>query len=336
LLIRAFLASIGKTLSQIVEDCRAQTVVRVDRLVQEQRQAIATPILLSSFRTVTQIGNFAERLQEAVESLYGEEAFSDYPIERLDFGKISEDLSILRDEMLGRLASAAIISFVSSKLKHDGILPDYFGHCYFMLAEECYDALSENNTDKFERVYPAFFSLGQVAFQKFDAEKHKYNQEYHVALLASVAEDLLAIGGYAYLYSEFFNDATSRDVVDRSWLALLDTVADRQAYLRWLIAASDYLTSVWSFRPRDLIRTRWDMKFESILDEAGFGDGMIGRRGRKTHPSALVRSVGGLGFNKASQVIVGLFMVEKVEGDFVLPRATENFLSTFRRERERK
>jgi hypothetical protein len=204
-----------------------------------------------------------------------------------------------------------------------------------MLAEECFKACKENQSDRFKELFLAFGILAQLAFSRFGDKKGKVSDEYFLSLLGTIAEDLLALTGYALVFAEIHNNADLKSHPDEVWERLLENAQDRQAHLRWIIGISSALKASFFGAPRNLIRTEWSLQLERTLRGMGFDDGMgFGRAGRQ-HPSPIVRSVAGIGMNQPSEAGIYLLLLDKIEGDFELPQRVENFKSSYERQADR-
>lgn len=335
LVAQDFTAAVSAGLDRILEDVKRTTTAAVANLISEKREYIATPILLSSFRSATQFSNFVGLLESNLDALYRLEIYPEYEIGKVDTGKAKAEFARLRSELLSALCSRPIIAFLASDLGETEELPDYFGHSYFMLAEECFKACRENQSKRFKELFLAFGILAQLAFSRFNDKKGRVSDEYFLSLLGTIAEDLLALTGYALVFSEIYENPDLKSHSDDVWEQLLQNAQDRQAHLRWIIGISSALKASFFGAPRNLIRTEWSMQLERTLRDLGFDDGMgFGRAGRQ-HPSPIVRSVAGIGMNQPSEAGIYLLLLDKIEGDFDLPQSVENFASGYNRQKDK-
>jgi hypothetical protein len=229
-----------------------------------------------------------------------------------------------------------IIRFLASDIGETEELPDYFGHSYFMLAEECFKACKENDSDNFKKLFLAFGILAQLAFSRFESKRGKVSDVYFFSLLGTIAEDVLALTGYALVFAEVHQNPTLKSQAEEVWEELLGNVPDRQAYLRWIVQIFSALKASFFGAPRNQIRTQWSIDLEQTLRDLGFDDGMgFGQAGRE-HPSPIVRSVAGIGMNQPSEAAIYLVLMNKIEGEFELPQSVENFRSNYEQQASRK
>jgi hypothetical protein len=332
LVARDFTAALSIGIDRIIADMKRTTTEAVASLVAEKREHIATPILLSSFRSVTQFTHFIELLESNLEVLYQLETYPEYQIQKIDTKKAKTEFAGLRTELLSALCSMPIIGFLASDLGETEELPDYFGQSYFMLAEECFKAIKDNQSNTFKKLFLAFGILAQLAFSRFNDKRGKVSDEYFLSLLGTIAEDLLSLTGYALVFAEVHQNPELKSHAEEVWEQLLQNAQDQQTHLRWIIQISSALKTSFFAAPRDLIRTQWSMQLERALRDLGFDDGMgFGRPGRQ-HPSPIVRSVAGIGVNQPSEAAIYLVMLDKIEGEFDLPQRVKNFGSSYARQ----
>lgn len=334
LLSKEFAHSIGETLEKIRARYQTSLVEKVENLVAVQRADLAVQVLFNALRSVNQIQYFLEMLSDTVNKLYDNEIYGDYAIERIDFDAQISAFNEMHDVLLQKLSNDKIIAFVTKDLKHNEALPDYFGQCYFKLADECYTALQKNSKNLFSKIFPAFFMLGQMASQRFAKEKEKFSSEYHVALMASVTEDLLSISGYASLYGEFWEDEHCRKIVDNVWQNYLKMRDDGDAYLEVLLSISNYKANSFTMGPRSIIRTQWSQSFEHILRDAGYGGRFDYDEGKK-HPSALIRAIDTIGLHQPSYVFLAEQVTPKIDDESKYSNGLRSFLSSLEREKNR-
>ncbi|WP_323801677.1 hypothetical protein [Parasphingorhabdus sp.] len=332
LIAKDFTAATSKGIDRLLMDMKRTTTEAVASFVAEKREYIATPILLSSFRSVTQFSHFIDLLDKNLDAIYALQIYPEYEIIKVDTERAKAEFADLRSELLSALCSMPIISFLAGDLGEAEELPDYFGHSYFMLAEECFKACKENDSDRFKKLFLGFGILAQLAFSRFNDKKGQVSDEYFLSLLGTIAEDMLALTGYALVFAEIHENADLKSHANDVWERLLDNAQDRQVHLRWIIQISSALKASFFGAPRNLIRTEWSMQLERALREMGFDDGMdFGRAGRQ-HPSPIVRSVAGIGMSQPSEAGVYLLLLDKIEGEFELPRSVENFKASYDRE----
>lgn len=332
LVAKDFTAAIKEGLDSLVKEMRRTTTEAIDSLISEKREHLATPILLSSFRSATQFAQFMEHLGRALESVYALEVYPEYEITKIDTAALQEEFLKLRSDLLNQLASIPIVSFLASDLGEAEELPDYFGQSYFMLAEECFKACRENDTGRFRKLFLAFGILAQLAFSRFEDKKGRVTDEYFLSLLGTIAEDMLALTGYAIAFGEVYENDAFKSEADNVWKRLLTNVKDRQAYLRWIITISSAMQESFYAGPRNIIRTQWSMNLNHTLRDLGFDDGIGYDYGSKQHPSAIVRCVSGIGMSRPSEAAVLFLLLDKVEGEFELPRAVADFKARYERE----
>jgi hypothetical protein len=100
LVAQDFTAAISAGLNMILKDVSRTTTGAVAQLIAEKREYIATPILLSSFRSVTQFSNFIDLLETKLEALYGLETYPEYEIAKVDTVTAKAKFAELRSDAM--------------------------------------------------------------------------------------------------------------------------------------------------------------------------------------------------------------------------------------------
>lgn len=333
LVAKDFTNAISLGIERIISDMKRTTSGVVASLVAAKREYVATPILLSSFRSVTQFSHFIDLLEKNLEAIYKLETYPEYEITKVNTAKARAELVELRSELISTLCSMPIIRYLADDLGETEELPDYFGHSYFMLAEECFKACKNNNSDSFKKLFFAFGILAQLSFSRFDKKRGKVSDEHFISILGTIAEDLLTLTGYALVFAEIHKSHDFKSHAEEVWEKLLQSTKDRQWYLRWIIQIfSTYKAPPFLSTPRNLIRSQWGMHLQQTLRDLGFDDGMgFGHEGRE-HPSPIVRSIAGIGMNQPGEAAIYFVLKNKIEGDFELPQSVEDFKSDYERQ----
>lgn len=209
----------------------------------------------------------------------------EYAWPKIDWSDFQRRVRALRVRVIEALAKS------SSQLADlpEESWPDFFGHAYTMLGEECFTSMVTKNEELFQMVFPYFFNLVLQANsklrQKFLADAR------NICLCVDPLIDLMAVSGFAAVFSELDN-MHYWQLVERSWdkyFVLHKEENQKKQFIDFLCLA---LAPDWRITPRSVMRTRWQQMFGKVIDDRGifrettFWDT---RRSTVEHTSPLVR-----------------------------------------------
>jgi hypothetical protein len=210
----------------------------------------------------------------------------EYDWPKIDWNVFQGRAATLRERLVTALAKS---SNELANLPESKSWPDFFGHAYTVLGEECFTAMASGKEELFQVVFPAFFNLVLRANEKL---RQKFlGDTRNIRLSADPIVDLMAVSGFAAVFAELDNKNFCK-LVERCWNNYLALYADdsrKRQFIEFLCAVVE---PDWRITPRSVMRTRWQQMFgrvlhaRSIFRERTFWDD---RRGTVKHPSRLVR-----------------------------------------------
>lgn len=229
-----------------------------------------------------------------------------------------------------------------SQTKHTDHMPDYFGHAYSVLADECYQAMATGNETLFRRIFPEYFSAALLAFEKLKSDFADWNEEAKIIISTEPIEDLLQISGYAIVYSELDKKAYWR-IVERLWQNYFDSPA-KDERIRFVFTIANYRDTLFRITYRSILRTGWKQQLSATFREKNIADDdpgipFRGRR-RSTHPSPLIRVLarsGDMLFDDGSDVFLVAYMSKLPEAAGLnLPRNAQSLKEMLERQQPEK
>lgn len=262
----------------------------------------------------------------------------DIPGPDIDWEKHTAAWKRTREAVIDKLGALCLITDWNNAAQD---LPDYFGQAYWVVADECFDALCEKDAPRFQKLYALFFGLAQIAWNLTRSSMaREKNKEFYTNIFADVLKDVMAIGGYAKLFNEFHGDGYWA-AVQETWDKALTTLnANRKPFISAFVACVNY-DPLMTMTVRSLQRTRWQQIFEGILSsETDIPDeyGNVRHRGHRkqvVHPSALLRTFGHSHFYNPETVFAAFYLRAQPElGESDLGRKTQQFISDLVRETE--
>lgn len=251
----------------------ANNHVLVAQLVQRGLEACAK--LSSNFATFKTLHGEYAALNRSKEYVWPE----------INWDGFQENIAALRVRLVTALAKS---SNELSNLPEES-WPDFFGHAYTVLGEECFTTMAAKREDSFKIVFPAFFNLVLQANEKLRQKFH--GDIRNIRLSIDPLEDLMAVSGFAAVFSELDN-TNSWKLVARCWdnyFGLYQDNTRRRQFIELLCAAVE---PDWRITPRSVMRTRWQQMFKRVLYSRGIFQEKAfwePRRSTVKHTSRLVR-----------------------------------------------
>lgn len=186
-----------------------------------------------------------------------------------------------------------------SMLEHDAKIPDSFGQAYNVICQRCYEYLTEGNAEAFARALPSLFLGALSAHNKIRALVKDYIPIAGTTLMLEPLVDIMELCGYARVYSELLNIPVLWNVCQATWdryLSTKKTPEQRKDILKFLITSYEYRRDAYGMYPRDLLRTRWQIRLNAVLRDRGLiGDHFIYKFYKKqptvNHKSHLIRAL---------------------------------------------
>lgn len=222
-------------------------------------------------------------------------------------------------------------------------IPDYVGQIHVMLADECYRSMAAGDEVLFGKLFAPFFAVAIAARDRLRLELREADTKTAVAYLTTPIEDLLAISGYALVYSEL-DSKNFWNVVKGLWDNFLTKTPNPKAAVESLLNTILYRRSLFAILPRDLRRTAWSQDLFARLRARGIGDAIFDspgfgiNRGRNRHPSPLIRALGRMSslFEKPADIFLGVYLVPRPEAaGSDIPRSVADFTERLEREKLR-
>jgi len=188
---------------------------------------------------------------------------TEYEWPKIDWDALGQRIASLRERLVIALAKS---SNALAKIPESQSWPDFFGHAYTVLAEECFTAMATKREDLFQTVFPPFFNLVLHANEKL---RQKFADDaQNIRLSIEPLADLMAVSGFAAVFSELDGTKLWEQVV-RCWdkcFTLNEDEKLRQHFIKLLCIAVE---PNWRIAPRSVMRTRWQQMFERELDSRG-------------------------------------------------------------------
>jgi len=173
-------------------------------------------------------------------------------------------------------------------------LPDFFGHAYSFLADECFNAALAGDGDLFRQLFPRFFAATIAATRRL--QEKFIGDQMRAAFVVEPIADVITISGYAYVFGALHGNNALADVTKRCWDTYLASVASDEQRKQILTLLSGATEPSLAIAPRDMLRTRWKQACRDLLiDKKILPEGRLWSRQSYersviSHPNPLVRA----------------------------------------------
>jgi hypothetical protein len=219
------------------------------------------------------------------------------------------------------IRTAAGILPVLEKAPSSRYWPDYFGQLYSVVAREAYFAMRRGDDLLFTKLFPPLFVSCILANQKLREQLKERDARTMLSLSIGPIEDIIALSGYAKLFSEL-DGKDYYSLVTKTWDAYLADFQEAKNPLKAIVALLDYRTVDFSRPARDLERTGWEQNFEQLLWERGLiTDGLSRNESSEAqHSSRIIQAItrgGTMVLDHASDVFLVDYVMPKLVGESV-------------------
>lgn len=261
--------------------------------------------------------SMAENLDKGLHDLV---IVKDIPHSTLEWSKCKKRIEDVRSKIIEEIGSV-VLAIDPEDI--DKSIQDYAGHAYWLIAEECFIALCEQDEEKYESVYTNYILLMNHMWTYFSSVlKKEKNTEYYTIVFSEIFIDAMAIGGYAKLFNEF-REGNYWKTTTVIWDAYLrSSERDDKDVLNVFLSMAKYKNQPLNAANRDINRTRWRQKYNSILQsELGVSDdfyhlelGESGLKKRSQVESTLLRAFGAsFSWHQAESVFIHSYILRKLE-----------------------
>jgi hypothetical protein len=305
-----FLAEATSAILQEVENTFGN---EIRRQLEAQNHALAAELVQRGLEACQKLASHFAKFK----TLYGEllllNRSREYEWPKIDWDGFERRIAVLRQQLVSALAES---STELAKLPTGESWPDFFGHAYTVLSEECFTAMADGNEELFCVVFPAFFKLALEGNERL--RKRFLADVHNIQLSIEPLADLMALSGYAAVFSELDNK-NFWESVEGCWnqfFAIFDDDGQKRHVIQLLCLA---IEPTLRMTPRSVMRTRWKQMSESVF----VARGLISERhlwhgprdSEANHPSALVRifTRGIHLFNDPCVVFLALYAFQRPE-----------------------
>jgi hypothetical protein len=308
-----------------VETCDALLVelentyaVEAEDLSGKNRYPFAAQVVQRGLEACQKFHFRVDKFRKWFESFSELRQVPDIPWPTFDAKKAHERIEIVRDRLLIVLANSVtgIVALPASKE-----IPDFLGQAYVMLADECYKSMANGDERLFSKLFLPFFAVSIAVQERLRVQLRDDEAQTKIVYITEPVEDLLAISGYALVYSDLDNKVFG-NVVKACWDNYFGTLPDPAGLVKTLVNIISYRRSLFAILPRDLRRTAWAQDLMHRFRQRGLGKDLLGstrswglRDEEPNHPSALIRTLArdSVFFENGSDIFTACYLMERAQ-----------------------
>lgn len=284
---------IERACSELLTEFEKSMAAEAESLVKEKRSIFAAQLIERGLEGCNKFAYHFTALEKYVEALSGQRKAEDRPCPTIDWESHARRIVKVRERLLMALARATLDL---ARLPKTNKLPDYFGHAYAYISDECYRLLAEGDADRFGRLFPLFFHAGLIARDQLTEASLTPDPMANFGYSVQPIIDVVDISGYAYLYTEL-DGKDFRGAVNKVWDSYLDAAPDKEEAARFICLNVTHKESLFLMFPRDRARAVWEEDFEDRLKRLGLlemplYDFDYGEREKPKHRSKLINEIG--------------------------------------------
>lgn len=292
-----------------------QIATQAETLLSASHHVAAAQLSLRKLETANKLLRHLHDYRELATAWEALNRSKEYPWPKLDWDGWRQRITTARTRFIRNVACSTVHL---ESLPDGSALPDLFGQAYSVLGDECVSALMAGDEALFQELFRAFFPAtlamsGKLLQQSTDSTARA------LALMSAPLLDLLAISGYAEIFSALDSKAFS-SVVRASWdahLAKFPTEAARQPFLRVMLSLAEQ--TGW-LSPRATLRMRWKQALEQVLRQRGLMTGRPSWRedehpAMQAHADPLIRALAAASnlFTDAEDVFLVRYVLARPE-----------------------
>ncbi len=305
-----FLAETSSAILQEVENTFGH---EVQQQLAAENHFLVAELVQRGLEACQKLANHFAKFKTRYEELLLLNRSWEYEWPKIDWDGFEKRIDVLRQELVSALAKS---STELAKLPTGESWPDFFGHAYTVLSEECFTAMADGNEELFCVVFPAFFKLALEGNERL--RKRFLADAHNIQLSIEPLADLMALSGYAAVFSEL-DSKNFWQSVEGCWnqyFALFANDGQKRHVIQLLCLA---IEPTLRMTPRSVMRTRWQQMSESVFVARGLVSERhfwtASRDSKVNHPSALVRifTRGIHLFNDPCVVFLALYGFQRAE-----------------------
>jgi len=304
--VQRLLLIYNEIIPQAVDFLKNQIPEFAEDVINAGHPGPATQVVLANLHIYWKLPSWLDKISGLLGRYHSFEHYKEkaYLFNAIDVEALTKSVPLARGRAIALLTDNRVVEHLLS-FENDGELPDQLGHAYYVLSEECMDALRLNDLRRLRQAAKTFYSLAVLIDSRHFQNDTTVSQEFRLHLASTIIQDVTSIAGFAILYGEVHQNPELSKVVDNSVNVLISIYPDRSLYLTRMILLSNSRNFSHAMSPREHARFQWRSEFDR---EVGGGDfsRLPSHHITPDHPSKIVATFLRAPFARASDLFLAL------------------------------
>ena len=302
-----------------------------DSLIKANKHLIAIQLIERGFEACNKFQHQFYSLEEHCKEINKAQILSDIPWVNFSWEDYQNKIQSVHEKLVGLFSKSL---YPIMQLPKNKELPDYFGHAYTVLTNECFMAMANNNEELFKNIFPSVFVACLEAHERQKALEIS-DLESKFTLIIDPIADLFELSGYSIIFQEL-DEKKFWDIAKKTWDLYFSERKDIDSLTKNLVFLGTYFSFMMS--PRSVTRSSWTQHLQRLFRKRGLMNGdMFGSYYREEeepekHKSKLINylSRSTMLHDKAKDIFVGIYFKDQIEANIIeLPNSTKDFYTRF-------
>ncbi len=316
--------SLKNQLTALLDLGRECYVTQSSNLIDAEMHGAAMLLIAYGLEYCHKLEHHSEVLFEKMRIIEGYRILKELPFAEIDDQVTLQEIAGKKRELIINVAKCIPNLSDDDFFSNDDTL-DLLGQAVKTLGEEYFKALESGDGELASLIFQSYFPGVLAARDAVVAETSDWQPPQNIRFIGEPISDLLALSGYAYLFSELHQERSLWDSCVKIWNQHLDDSEINRSLLAMVklvaLARKSITLFVYSFT-----RSNWQQCFERTLKDLPLSP-MGNRGGRlafqsyvRRHPSLCIRAVAPAeNFHSMvydpEDVFVDMYLAEKLELD---------------------
>lgn len=316
LLTLSYFRFLDSTINSLLLELQEVFLKEAQSLIKEKKHVIAIHLIERGFEACNKFAYHFHSLEKHCQDLSKARILTDVPSVNFSWEDYQKRIESVHEQLV-ILFSQLLYQIMRWPRIED--LPDYFGHVYTILTEECLKAMAKGNEELFKNLFPTVFDAC-IAAHKRQTELDIIDIESKFVIVADPIVDLFDLSGYSIIFQEIDGKEYWK-FVQSIWDKYFSDVKDRLSLIKLLITLGTHQSFIMS--PRSITRTSWQQYITRTLRERGliqdnlYYDPRFGEENTEQPPSKIIkiltRSL--MLHDKALELFVATYFKNEIEKD---------------------
>lgn len=328
LLNLSYFRFLDSTLKSLLIGLEEVFVEEANRLIKQKKYILAIHLIERGFEACNKFAYHFHALEGHCGELDKTRQLTDVPWVTFPWEEYQKKINAIHQQLV-ILFSSSLYPIIQLPRIED--LPDYFGHAYTVLTDECFKAMASGNEELCRKIFPAVFI---ACLEAHDRQKklEVVDVATKFGFCADPVIDLFDLSGYAIIFKEL-DGVDYWDSVRNTWDNYFANTQDRLQLIKSFIAFGTY--QPFGIFPRSITRTSWQQHLGRVLRERGLMRDDVFHRGSRgeqdnteQHPSRIIRILtrSMMLHEKARDIfVVTYFKTEIDNGEIGIPDRMQHF-----------